>query len=51
MNYYSVEKRLLRTLKKIIDVQPAPDGIRFSESNRQKPRLVLYDHPNGAVRR
>ncbi len=40
-------KTFAADFEKIIDVQPAPDGIRFSESNRQKPRLVLYEQPNG----
>jgi hypothetical protein len=41
------KKSFTAEFEKIIEVQPAPDGIRFSESNRQKPRLILYDKPNG----
>jgi hypothetical protein len=32
---------------KIVSLEPAIDGLRFSESNRQKPRLVLFASRNG----
>jgi hypothetical protein len=31
---------------KIIDIQPAIDGVRFSQSNIQKPRLIIYHSKN-----
>jgi len=31
---------------KIIDIQPAIDGVRFSQSNVQKPRLIIYHSKN-----
>lgn len=33
--------------EKIFEIQPAMDGLRFSESNRQKPRAIMYRVPNG----
>ena len=40
-------KSFTARFEKIIEVQPAIDGIRFSEANCQKPRAVLYDNHNG----
>jgi hypothetical protein len=33
--------------RKLLHVEPALDGIRFSEVNKQKPRIILYGEPNG----
>jgi hypothetical protein len=33
--------------RKLLHVEPALDGIRLSEVNKQKPRMILYSEPNG----
>jgi hypothetical protein len=35
--------------EKILDVNNHLDGIRYSESNRQKPRQLQYTEPNGDI--
>jgi hypothetical protein len=35
--------------EKLLDITNHLDGIRFSESNRQKPRQIQYTEPNGDI--
>jgi hypothetical protein len=41
------KKSFSAPLKKVLHLEPAHDGVRFSETNRQKPRLVLFQSHNG----
>jgi len=47
MIFQGDRKSFAADFEKIVEMNPAPDGIRFSESNREKPRLILYGQPNG----
>jgi hypothetical protein len=40
-------KSFATKLSKIIDITPYHDGLRFSETSRQKPRLISFDNNNG----
>jgi hypothetical protein len=42
-------KSFATSLDKIIDMSPMSDGVRFSETNRQAPRLIGFNQPNGDI--
>lgn len=43
------QKSIAVTLNKLIDVQVALDGIQFSETGKEHPKLVRFNSPNGDI--